>query len=485
MNMSYKVINITVPCDALLDEDHVFSPEENYMILKIGRECLLASRKAVIGLTQKEIQEKIRNEYLDQIKKTEMDLFVEKEIRKQMELEMSRMYDLEIEKLKKSNDSLSKKIMSYECENREVVEKEVERERERSEIIIKEKEKQVDKLTDVVQKLMSNDTASSKGTKGEKDFSDYADTFVDFNGFKIVDKHSQGGQGDFHLQFKEFDILVDAKNYTNKVPNSQREKIKRDLLKNEHLNFAWLVSLNTSIETFDKAPITYEWINTRQCILYINNLKSYENPRQILRIAWTMCKGFFLFVDDVDVDSVELIKFKDSFYKMINDVKDYRKQIREINTIINSLKNGLQVLDDRMVLSLQGTSNEMVQSSFPVFDEWWEKNIEVTTDESVNVSSTELWFLFKQENKNILKEFEITGEKFKQYIKSKVDLSCLVLKSKSTNSAIEIKGIKLKSGEKSEISISTTPQKEEIEDEVVENEKPDKKKKIVKRSSGK
>jgi hypothetical protein len=198
-----------------------------------------------------------------------------------------------------------------------------------------------------------------------------------------------------------------------------------------------------------------------------------------------MCKRFFLFVDDVDVDSVELMKFKDSFYKMINDVKDYRKQIREINTIINSLKNGLQVLDDRMVLSLQGTSNEMVQSSFPVFDAWWEKNIEVTPDESVNVSSTELWFLFKQENKNILKEFEITGEKFKQYIKSKVDLSCLVLKSKSTNSAIEIKGIKLKSGEKSEISISTTPQKEEIEDEVVENEKPEKKKKIVKRSSGK
>ena len=66
-----------------------------------------------------------------------------------------------------------------------------------------------------------------------------------------------------------------------------------------------------------------------------------------------------------------------------------------------------------------------------------------------------------------------------------MDLSCLVLKSKSTNSAIEIKGIKLKSGEKSEISISTTPQKEEIEDEVVENEKPEKKKKIVKRSSGK
>ena len=479
--MSYKVINITVPSDVILEDENVFSPEENYMIMKIGRECLLASRKAVIGLTQKEIQEKIKNEYTEQIKKTEMDLIVEREIRKKMELEISRIYDFEIEKLKKTNDSLSKKIMSYECENREVVEKEVEKEKERGEIILKEKEKQLDKLTDVVQKLMSNESASSKGTKGEKNFNDYADTFVDFNNFKIVDKHSQGGEGDFHLHFEEFDVLVDAKNYTNKVPNSQREKIKRDLLKNEHVNFAWLVSLNTTIETYEKAPITYEWINTRQCILYINNLKSYDNPRQILRIAWTICKGFFLFIDD-DTDSDELTKFKELFYKMIDDVKDYRKQMREINTIVNTLKNSLQVLDDRMITSLQRGSNEMVQSSYPVFDEWWVKNVEVTNDESI-VSSTELWFHFKQENKNIIKEFEITAEKFKQFIKSKVPLSCLIIKSKNLNSALEIRGIKFTSGEKNEINISTC-KIEDTETEIVEGVEntQEKKKKIIKKS---
>ena len=61
--------------------------------------------------------------------------------------------------------------------------------------------------------------------------------------FEIIDKHKQSGQGDFHLRFEEFDILVDAKNYKNKVPNEQREKIKKDLQKNEHLQFGWLVSL--------------------------------------------------------------------------------------------------------------------------------------------------------------------------------------------------------------------------------------------------
>ena len=484
--MSYKVINITVPSNAIVEDDNIFSPEENYMILKIGRECLIEGRKAVIGLTQKEMSEKIKNEYMEQIKKMETELLVDREVNKKMEEQMSKMYEIEVEKFKKTIDTLSKKVMSYECENRDLIRKEVEKERERYDIIMKEKEKQVDKIADAVQNLISssNDTATSKGTKGEKNFNDYADTFVDFNGFKIIDKHTQNGEGDFHLHFEEFDVLADAKNYSNKVPNGQREKIKKDLLKNEHINFAWLVSLNTTIETCEKAPITYEWINTRQCILYINNLKSYDNPRQILRIAWTMCKGFFLFID-VDTESEELLKFKELFYKLIDDMKDCRKQMREINTIVNTLKSALQVLDDKMITSLQRGSNEIVKSSYPVFDEWWEKNIEVTNEDSVTLSSTELWFLFKQENKNVVKEFEITSEKFKQYIKSKVPLSCLVIKSKSVNSALDIKGIKLKSGEKTEISISTTPKiKEELEaDEDVESKTQEKKKRVIKKSN--
>jgi hypothetical protein len=40
-----------------------------------------------------------------------------------------------------------------------------------------------------------------------------------------------------------------------------------------------------------------------------------------------------------------------------------------------------------------------------------------------------------------MKDFEISTDKFKQYIKSKVSLSSINLKSKHTNCAFEIKGI--------------------------------------------
>ena len=38
----------------------------------------------------------------------------------------------------------------------------------------------------------------------------------------------------------------------------------------------------------------------------------------------------------------------------------------------------------------------------------------------------------------------ISGDKFKQYIKSKVPLSSIILRSKNSNSAFDIKGLKMK-----------------------------------------
>ena len=54
--MSVKVIQITIPSESSLpDIFNTFSPEENYLMLKIGSNCLMEGRKVVAGLTQKEI----------------------------------------------------------------------------------------------------------------------------------------------------------------------------------------------------------------------------------------------------------------------------------------------------------------------------------------------------------------------------------------------------------------------------------------------
>ena len=439
-----KILNISIPDDKILDISG-FSLEENYMMLKIGSECLLEGRKAVAGLTQKDIYNKIKEETRGEVQRLELDILVEREMKVKMEEQIKNMYENMLEKMRSQIETMSVQIKSYELQNKDLIKVEVDKARERYDLVLNEKDKQINRLSETYEKLIiqSHKSTSHKGSDGEKTFSDYAETFIDFKGFEIIDKHTQGGQGDFHLHFEDFDVLVDAKNYKKKVPIDQREKIKNDLQKNEHLHFAWLVSLNTSIDKFDKSPIMYDWINTKQCIVYINNLSSFEDPKKILRIVWFTCKELYKLIEDVDQDENDSSELKEKNFKLIDKIKNVRKTIREINTSMNTTRNLIQVMDDDLRCLLENETNEIVSSNFSLFDDWWNENVIVTNDDTV-VVSTDLWFKFKQENKDIIKEFEITTDKFRQFVKSKVSMSCITIKNKNVNSAFDIKGIQLK-----------------------------------------
>jgi hypothetical protein len=486
--MSLKIIHLTIPEESKLPNIEGFSPEENYLMLKIGSSCLLEGRKVVAGLTQKEIYQKIRNESESDIQKLEQGILLEKEITKKMEERVAKMYESQVEKLEKQLYVLSNQLQIYEIGNTHLIQKEVEKAREKFDLLLEQKDKQLNKMSDNYEKLLvqSHKSTSYKGSEGEKTFCEYAETFQDFKGFEIVDKHTQGGEGDFHLHFEDFDVLADAKNYKKKVPIDQREKIKKDLLKNEHLHFAWLVSLNTSIEKYDKAPIMYEWINTTQCIVYINNLTSFEDPKKILRIVWFTCKELYKLIEDVNFDETELSDLREKNFKLMDKVRNIRKTIREINTSMNATRNLIQLMDDELRGILEAETNDIVASNISLFDQWWEENVE-GNDEETLIASTDLWNRFKQENKVLINEMNISGDKFKQFIKTKVPMSSIVLRNKNSNSAFDIKGIKMKEKTKEEDKIQDFVEEKELPEmvlelnqEVIENSS--KRKKIVKKS---
>jgi len=472
--MSVKVITLTISQDINIPDITTFSPEENSLMLKIGSSCILEGRKVVAGLTQKEIYKKIKDESKEEIQKLEFDIKLEKEMCKKMEERITKMYEGQIDKLEKQIEIMSNKLKSYELDNKDLIKIEVDKAKEKFEMLLQEKDIQNKLNREVFDKAiqLTHKSASHKGSEGEKTFCEYAETFIDFKGFEIIDKHTQGGEGDFHLHFEEFDVLADAKNYKKKVPIDQREKIKKDLLKNEHLHFAWLVSLNTSIEKYDKAPIMYEWINTRQCVVYINNLSSFEDPKKILRIVWFTCKELYKLIEDVNFDETELSELREKNFKLMDKVKGVRKTIREINTSMNATRNLIQVMDDELRGILEAETNDIVASNFSLFDDWWELNIKKTNFETL-VSSTDLWNRFKQENKILINELNISGDKFKQYIKTKVPMTSIILRSKNANSAFDIKGLKLK-------ELENTVVEEKIELEL--DEEVLKKKKVIKKS---
>jgi hypothetical protein len=72
---------------------------------------------------------------------------------------------------------------------------------------------------------------------------------------------------------------------------------------------------------------------------------------------------------------------------------------------------------------------------------WWENNLENTTDEK-KITSTEIWIKFKKENKEYILDNKITIEQFKEAITSLLDNSKYIEKTKK--SAIEFIGYKFK-----------------------------------------
>jgi hypothetical protein len=63
--MEYKILSITVPVDAEMFND-TFTPEENYAMLKLGREWIITQR----GLKNK-IRENNRQKYRERLQELE------------------------------------------------------------------------------------------------------------------------------------------------------------------------------------------------------------------------------------------------------------------------------------------------------------------------------------------------------------------------------------------------------------------------------
>ena len=146
---------------------------------------------------------------------------------------------------------------------------------------------------------------------------------------------------------------------------------------------------------------------------------------------------------------------------------------------MNTTRNLIQVMDDELKGMIENETNELVLSNISLFDDWWEENIEITSEE-ILASSTDLWTQFKHDNKLLINEMNISGENFKQYLKSKVPMSGIILRNKNANSAFDVKGIQLKSAE-NKVTEKLTVIKEKLDLELNEDVINEKKKRVTKK----
>jgi len=496
-----KTLVVTIPDNEVIPEViGTFSPEENFLMLKIGSECLKEGRNAVAGLSQKEIYRKIKDESKEEVKKLELDLVVQREMTKQMEEKISKIYEGQVEQLKKQMEMMRQQIDSsrqqlkiYESENKELVEKEVNKAKEKFQLLLEEKDKQnqlnrevFDKAVNLINKNNAK-TSTAIGDDGENIFENFAsETFKDFVGYRIENKAKQAHKGDFHLFFEDFNILVDSKNYSGSVQKKEVIKIEEDLMINDNMKFAWMVSLNSNICEYNRYPISIKWITTEvgvKCILFINNLLENKDPKNILRQAWCMCNEFYKLTKSVYKEDGELTKYREKELVIKKQIENLQERASEIRRSLNASFNVLKNMDNDLIEMLSLVSNEIMKNKFSLnskIGEWWDSNLEYVNNEN-KLTSTEIWHKFKRENKEYVSENKITIDVFKDAITNIVDSSTYTEKTKK--GAVEFTGFIFKHNEHENIVIEKkeqlklpkkikTEKHNEDENDVVEKKEP-------------
>jgi len=481
--MSVKIIHITIPNDkSLPDIINTFTPEENYLMLKIGYETLSEGRKVVVKLTNDEIYQKIEKDFKKDIEKLDNEIKLERDASLKMQDKITKMYETQIEQLNKKLENAISKITNYENDTSNLLNEEINKVKKKYDLLLEEKDRQNQlnrEVFDKAEKLLnrtSNKSSTSIGDNGEQIFENLSDTFKDFVGFKLENKAKQGHKGDFHLFFKDFNVLVDSKNYSTSVSKKEIIKIESDLNTNKNMNFAWLVSLNTNICEYNRFPIMPKWITTDdgvvKCILMINNLLENKEPRNILRQAWQMCDDYYRLTKKTDKEDEKLEEYREKnliYKKHIENLQERSYELRRsINTSYNIVKN----IDNDLLEMLSVLSDKMLNEKFDLnnkIKEWWNINLEYIDDGS-KIMSTEIWNKFKKENKDYVVDNNITIELFKDIITSNIVNSSNYVE-KTKKGAIEFIGFKWKEKEKELNEIENL----EIENSVIEKTKKEKK----------
>lgn len=300
------------------------------------------------------------------------------------------------------------------------------------------------------------------------------DAFRDFPRFECQDRHALANEGDFHLLFEPFRVMVDVKNYERKVPRTEREKLMRDLARSPQFSFAWMVSLHSGTDKFDRAAIMLEWRSSTQCVVYINRLLEDPDPSRLLRVAWFMCLELLPFIrdhaererlrdaaDELGQDELTLaqselarkqVELSESVARhgaLVKGVHQLRSRVRDLTTSVNRTQQLVTSLSTELTSLVAASSEQVLDAGHAVFDEWWAMHVRVSEggmEEGAAAeaaeftwTSTRLWDRFKSTSGALIAEFELTPDKFRDFLLARLPPTCMM--RKPNQKTIYVRGI--------------------------------------------
>jgi hypothetical protein len=397
-------------------------PDEVGAVITIGVESVLAGQQNALLLSETTVETRIRETYesriqqlMSQIAEQERQRKCDQEYFLSQQTQFKEVFYKDIDKLREGIVERDVRIKTMELAKRDEIGREIAEMRERTTAIIGEKERSLESYRQTFERGLSSLrlTTSAKGDVGERMFSQFAEqAFADFDGFAIENKSCIGGQGDYHLFFKDFNVLADAKLYTNKVGAQQRTKIIGDLKRNPHIRFAWLVSMNTKIDRWDRGPVMFEPIEGNRYICHINELVEQSNPAAFLKSVWFVCSIINEYLVKEDAGEADELRYKDIHLRSLEKFRAMRKTVAELKQVITTLGSIKERLDSSISDLLRDEVPTLMEAQNQMLMTWLQTNIEyVSGDDAAQIKSTDMWYKFRRDNSATLGDF--TPEKFR------------------------------------------------------------------------
>lgn len=397
-------------------------PDEVGAVITIGVESVLAGQQNALLLSETAVETRIRETYesriqqlMSQIGEQERQRKCDQEYFLSQQTQFKEVFYKDNERLREAIAERDVRIKTMELAKRDEIGREIAEMRERTTAIIGEKERSLESYRQTFERGLSSLrlTTSAKGDVGERMFSQFAEqAFTDFDGFAIENKSCIGGQGDYHLFFKDFNVLADAKLYTNKVGAQQRTKIIGDLKRNPHIRFAWLVSMNTKIDRWDRGPVMFEPIEGNRYICHINELVEQSNPAAFLKSVWFVCSIINEYLVKEDAGEADELRYKDIHLRSLEKFRAMRKTVAELKQVIATLGSIKDRLDSSIADLLRDEVPTLMEAQNQMLMTWLQTNIEyVGGDDAAQIKSTDMWYKFRRDNSATLGDF--TPEKFR------------------------------------------------------------------------
>ena len=463
------IIRISVPeSDAASIEK--LSEEERTIALCSGASCLYQNRKMLAGATERQMYTEIESSFRAQLDAQASALSLEKTVNEERQRSISERLDKEVETVVRHKTEILDRVLNDKDQQvrrltdllrdrdlelletkdtmrQQALERRIKVDEEVSTMVRQHEKMRDAALRDVLSKnadaldivhkhQQQNQTRTSTeiGAIGEQQFIRIAEkAFVDFEGFQLVDVHAQPHKGDAHLVIKDMTIMVDAKAYSRRVDSSQIEKLKADLRCNEHIPFAWLVSLNTGIDRKDGSAFSFEWIGEEQCMVYVNNLLSHHDPGLLLKTLYYLCRDQLVrvrAVGDDGADARELASLREDRRQTGERINALKKRIREVKSAMTGLRN-LHADLERDVAGLLNADivdgvcavGNGVHKHYAAVSEWWSgyaECVEGDEGDTAILKSPVIWSQLKRDRADICAE--MTVNEFK-------DVLCLIVPS--------------------------------------------------------